>query len=53
VGLQGALRTYESILRQQPTATYRWLDELRQKRDRSDLADTVQQLVIDRKCDVK
>ncbi len=53
VGLQGALHTYESILRQQPNKTYRWLDELRQKRDRGDLPDTVHQLVIDRKCDVK
>ncbi|MBZ5566277.1 MAG: sel1 repeat family protein [Acidobacteriia bacterium] len=49
-GMQGALRAYESILRQQPSDKSRWLDSLLEMRDRGDLPDAVRQLAADRGC---
>jgi TPR repeat protein len=49
-GVQGALRTYESIQRKEPAQKSTWLESLLEKRERGDLADTVRQLVADRRC---
>ena len=47
-GVQGALEAYESILRQQPSAKYPFLDELLAQRDSGQLAATVRTLVRER-----
>lgn len=47
-GVKGALVAYEAILKQQPSATSPFLDELRQQRDNGGLADTVHKLAQQR-----
>jgi TPR repeat protein len=47
-GVQGALRAYESILRQQSSAKYSFLDDLLAQRESGQLAATVQTLVRER-----
>ncbi|HEX4786015.1 MAG TPA: hypothetical protein VH350_16860 [Candidatus Sulfotelmatobacter sp.] len=47
-GMQGALRAYESILRQKSAAKYSFLDDLLAQRESGRLAATVQTLVRER-----
>jgi TPR repeat protein len=47
-GMSGALRAYESILKQKPSAKSAFLDDLRQQRDNGQLATTVDRLVQQR-----
>jgi TPR repeat protein len=47
-GMNGALRAYESILKQNPTAKSAFLDDLRLQRDNGQLADTMGHLVQQR-----
>ncbi len=46
--MNGALRAYESILKQKPSARSAFLDDLLQQRTSGTLADTVQRLVKER-----
>jgi len=47
-GLNGALQAYESILKQNSSATYSFLDDLRRQRDNGGLENTVHELVQER-----
>ena len=47
-GMNGALRAYDSILKQKPEAKYRFLDDLRQQQDNGRLAGTVAAMVKER-----
>lgn len=47
-GMNGALRAYESILKQKPAAKYAFLDDLRQQQDNGRLAGTVGSMVKER-----
>ncbi len=47
-GVKGALRAYESILKQKPAAKYTFLDDLRQQQDNGRLAATVGSMVKER-----
>ena len=47
-GVNGALRAYESILKQKPSDTSAFLDDLRQQRDTGQLANTVNHLAQQR-----
>ena len=43
--MNGALRAYESILKQKPSETSAFLDDLRQQRDNGQLPNTMGRLV--------
>jgi len=47
-GMNGALRAYESVLKQKPEAKYAWLDDLRQQQNSGRLASTVTSLAKER-----
>jgi TPR repeat protein len=47
-GMNGALRAYESILKQKPSAKSAFLDDLRQQRENGQLANTMDRLVQQR-----
>ena len=47
-GVNGALRAYESILKQKPEAKYAFLDDLLQQRENGRLAGTVASMVKER-----
>jgi hypothetical protein len=47
-GMSGALRAYESILKQKPSAKSAFLDDLLQQRDNGQLANTIGRLVEQR-----
>lgn len=47
-GVKGALHAYESILKQKSSASYSFLDDLRQQRDSGRLAESVHQLAQQR-----
>jgi len=47
-GVNGALRAYESILKQKPAAKYAFLDDVRQQQDNGRLAGTVGRMMKER-----